>query len=569
MIIQRLTELYRRLSSQPDVAQVGYSSVRIAYALVLNSAGKLVGVEDLRQTSKNGKKFCSFFNVPQKANKSSNITADFLWGPSGYVLGFQEGDDRCDEKFKAFKEKAQAIGGSLKDSGMKAVLSFLEKWSPTSKGFKDLDGQSLVFKLKGDTCFVHDRPAVKEQWLSQPSPGKLTARCMISGTVQPIAMLHSKIQGVPDTQGAGAQLVSFNQKPFQFYCKHQGENAPISESVSFAYTTALSYLLRHPTMKRVIGNAVYLCWSDKPTSMESTMFNFVDGNTVFDYSADGVPKKKKNSVKPEQGKVVIKSLSDLAPPKKDLGTRFFVLGLSGNNSRIAVRFFKDSNVSDLYENLRMFREELKIEKQFKEENDLPSLWLLLNESVSRATGEKVPDRHFTMTFESILKGLPYPSEFLPKILVRARVEKKINYRKASMLKAILIRNFKKEIPMILDENKTDTGYLIGRLFAVYEKIQMSQGEVKKSLRERFFSAMSSNPGCVIIAVRNLSDYYFSKLSKGGQIYFEKMIGGIMGKINKIPGIFTLEEQAEFMLGYYHQRNALYRGKEEVADSKEE
>jgi CRISPR-associated protein Csd1 len=143
------------------------------------------------------------------------------------------------------------------------------------------------------------------------------------------------------------------------------------------------------------------------------------------------------------------------------------------------------------------------------------------------------------------------------------VEKKINYRRAAMLKALLLRNFKKEVPVSLDEKKTDRAYLIGRLFAVLEKIQMaSQGGLNKSLRERFFSAVSTTPACVLLEVQKLSDHHLSKLPKPSKIYFEKMIGSILENVDRIPECFLLEEQAEFMLGYYHQRNSLFKSRKE-------
>jgi len=38
---------------------------------------------------------------------------------------------------------------------------------------------------------------------------------------------------------------------------------------------------------------------------------------------------------------------------------------------------------------------------------------------------------------------------------------------------------------------------------------------------------------------------------------EKLIGEIMGGLDRFPGHLSLPEQARFALGYYHQRQAFF------------
>lgn len=60
----------------------------------------------------------------------------------------------------------------------------------------------------------------------------------------------------------------------------------------------------------------------------------------------------------------------------------------------------------------------------------------------------------------------------------------------------------------------------------------------------------------------------SKLDEGKAVYFKKKMGALMDKIIMpeegipFPSRLTLEEQGAFILGYYQETQARYKGKEE-------
>jgi len=87
-----------------------------------------------------------------------------------------------------------------------------------------------------------------------------------------------------------------------------------------------------------------------------------------------------------------------------------------------------------------------------------------------------------------LMGLPlgatlYPTSFIAKILARMKAEIKgdeitakhaINYKRVGMIKAYLLKQTKyleEDITMALNKDFSEPAYLLGRLFATYEKIQ--------------------------------------------------------------------------------------------------
>lgn len=108
-------------------------------------------------------------------------------------------------------------------------------------------------------------------------------------------------------------------------------------------------------------------------------------------------------------------------------------------------------------------------------------------------------------------------------------------------------------------------YHCGRLAAVYAKIQKDAlGKVGAGVVQRYYTSACASPALVFGTLSRLSQYHLSKIdSEGLVIYYEKMLSGIAEKIGcSFPATFSLKEQAEFALGYYHQNAELYSGKKE-------
>ena len=119
--------------------------------------------------------------------------------------------------------------------------------------------------------------------------------------------------------------------------------------------------------------------------------------------------------------------------------------------------------------------------------------------------------------------------------------------------------------MALDENETETAYLLGRWFAVLEQAQkMALPEIKETIRDRFFNSACATPAYVFPLVQKLSLHHIKKLEKAAdRVRVEKFLAEILGKLEagSIPRHLTLEEQGIFILGYYHQQQQWYQKKE--------
>ena len=113
--------------------------------------------------------------------------------------------------------------------------------------------------------------------------------------------------------------------------------------------------------------------------------------------------------------------------------------------------------------------------------------------------------------------------------------------------------------MSLDPERKDPGYCLGRLFALLEKAQKDATNPSATIRDRYFGAASATPATVFPQLLRLGQHHISKAEYGG--YTDKLIAEVMERIDVLPKHLSLEDQGVFTLGYYHQRNALFRKSE--------
>ena len=183
-------------------------------------------------------------------------------------------------------------------------------------------------------------------------------------------------------------------------------------------------------------------------------------------------------------------------------------------------------------------------------------------------------------FRAILTNAPYPAALYYAIINRVPADMddkekritKINYVRAAVIKAFLTRKyryqpinpFKEVLTMALNEQSTNPAYLLGRLFAVLEKVQAEAiGNVNASIKDRYFTSACASPRNVFPILLRLSQHHIAKAEYGHTS--DRRIQDILNLLeverNPIPARLTLDEQGVFILGYYHQRANFYTAKD--------
>jgi CRISPR-associated protein Csd1 len=261
------------------------------------------------------------------------------------------------------------------------------------------------------------------------------------------------------------------------------------------------------------------------------------------------------------------------PPAElsDPSLKFYILGLSPNASRLSVRFWHVSTIEEMARKLGQHFADLHIQRNFDNEPEFPGIWQLLRETAVQRKSENISPLLGGAVMRSILTGAPYPQNLLSATLCRIRADQDINYLRAAIIKACLVRKARvthtlKEVAVSLDEKNHSPAYLLGRLFAVLEKAQKDAiPEANTSIKDRYFGSASATPRSVFPVLLRLSQHHIQK-AKYGQVS-DKRIEEIMCLIKEFPAHLSLEDQGLFALGYYHQRQAFFM-KNPMAEEKE-
>ena len=114
--------------------------------------------------------------------------------------------------------------------------------------------------------------------------------------------------------------------------------------------------------------------------------------------------------------------------------------------------------------------------------------------------------------------------------------------------------------MALDRNNTNKGYLLVRLFAVFEKVQQdTHPDLNATITDRFYGAASTNPVTVFTQLMRLNRHHLSSYGdKGLKVVREEEIGEIMNAIDSFPAHLDLNAQSYFAIGYYHEKQSFFK-----------
>ena len=109
------------------------------------------------------------------------------------------------------------------------------------------------------------------------------------------------------------------------------------------------------------------------------------------------------------------------------------------------------------------------------------------------------------------------------------------------------------------EGKRPVAYICGQIFAKLESIQYAaMGDRNAGIRERYFTYSMTSPASAFGRLFNLNSKHFTKLKSdkpGLAVNLDKELQELCKDvdISSFPASFSLEQQGQFAIGYYHQR----------------
>lgn len=579
MLLQSLVKLYEAWAEKGEIEKLGWNPVKISYGISLDEEGNVDEIIHLKTNAPKGnKEIPSLISLPMPVKRSVGVASNFLYDNATYVFGYDNSNkpDRAKQCFDCFRNVGNKVLENSEDEFSTVIKKFLQKDYSEFENLSDLltelnctettvddilnKGANLLLMPLGK--FPTDSKAICESWNSYYEHSDAPKGvCLVTGKDDHIAKLHPVIKNIRGAQAAGASLVSFNATAFNSYGKENGYNAPVSEYAAFAYTSALNKLVSDNDHRIFAGDTTVVCWTEdgesayqdvfagifnsddevKQKDLHDTIVSIVNGNEV---KWEGIPLNPSNN--------------------------FYILGISPNSARLSVRFFIQNTFGKVMENLLKNQQRMEMVKPgFEKFNYIP-LWRILGETVNKKSRDKKCKPHLAGdVLNSIINDYNYPSTLYYGILGRISAEQNINWVKASVLKAYLLKNYdskyKEEITVDYNENSNNKAYLLGVLFSNLEEIQNTANPgIKSTIRDRYFTAASSTPSRVFPILIDLAQNHIKKIPNvGAKVNCQKMLTKTMAKLgDKFPNRLKLDEKGMFQLGYYQRTQERFTGKED-------
>lgn len=599
-ILAELAALYTRM---PDLPRPGYSREAIGGEVVLAPDGSVAEMNVLAAPDEKGKLWPRHLSVPAAVKRTAGIKPNLFWDKSAYVLGvvaatgadgklllFDQGQPLPAQAGRTAQEHAAFITAHLKllvdaeAQGLVALREFLCRWNWKDFASRDfptaLLDANLVFRLRGESRFIHDLPEVAVLIGGATEAGEI---CLVTGKSAPVARLHPSIKGVMGAQSAGASLVSFNDRAYESHGKKRGENAPVSEAAAFAYGTALNALLARGSGQSFrIGDATVVFWVEAATPKATIAATALFGAALAPDPEDA--NTELNKLAEELSAIARGRWEDAAD--YDPVTKVFVLGLAPNAARLSVRFWHPGRLQDFAGRIATFWDELQIEPSPWLGRDgierPPATWRLLCEVAAQGEAKNIPPLLGGALMRSVLTGADHPRILLSGVIGRLRVEGTppdgfSDGRRAAIIRAVLMRNEKttdrpKEWLMALDETSEDPAYVLGRLFGAFTYAERSYANRGATIRDKYLGGASATPARIFPILMKGYEHNRAGLAKaGGQkvgagIKAEKAVTAILAKLpggGELPASLPLEDQGRFFVGFYHQLSAFYEKAEDV------
>jgi CRISPR-associated protein Csd1 len=348
MMLQALKEYYDRKAAdaESDIPPDGFERKAIPFLVVIDRNGKFINLEDTREQTE--KTFLVPRSKPRSGSRSYETTF-LLWDHIGYVLQYPN-DEKAKNQHNTWLKLLNELSIRLKEErSIQAIIKFYDSGGiakvmshPSWNNCRGIISCNMTFKIAGEIMPVPCCQAIKDYLndikdssdsAEKNDGNKIIGRCLISGEIDEIVRVHSDTRITKDAK----KLVGFQKNSgFDSYGKEQGYNAPVGKAAEFAYTTALNTLLRSETRMQ-IGDAITVCWSEKKSDLENQMPNFFNE-----------PPKDDPDLGVKAVESLFKSIKNgaLFTDENDKN-KFFVLGLSPNVARIAVRFWVVDTVAGM------------------------------------------------------------------------------------------------------------------------------------------------------------------------------------------------------------------------------
>lgn len=253
---------------------------------------------------------------------------------------------------------------------------------------------------------------------------------------------------------------------------------------------------------------------------------------------------------------------------------FHALTLEANGPRLVVRDWTRLPVRTLMENVVAWFRDTRLTPLWPDSDEYHSLV-----SLAMCTGKHdgtsnryafLSDTtgHHPHAITETLREVALHHQRLPRAVVahllqRIKADGHVDDARIALLRLFLTRSTTKDTAMAgLDPTNRDPSYVLGRLMAVYERMQYAAARLGGSpgpnatVADKFLAGAITSPILVLTSGGKQAQAWRAKLRRNQKYTFDSSIEAITNLLDSAdppPVRATLEQQAAFLLGYHHQR----------------
>jgi len=537
--------------------------------------------------------FCEFISFEKKMTTAEAITAKkgksrLLLDKAEEVLGY--GIKLGEKKHQLFIEKLElyrdlqelkpvmAFYENNRKNGIDKALNEFEKAIPE----KERKG-NIAFRIKGKDERIHEGKNVYQRVINNYDARqkklllKSQKQCSICGSraysVEDIP--HGMIKRVPDGQTSGCALVSYNEDAFESYDLVGNNNSGICTNCAKTYVEGLNWLLSNGHQVKIVDKK----GKEKEGFRFTNRKNFGPDTAMVFWTRENAEVKEidlLDAPDPQEVANLIDSVAagDFRSTHYIKTDQFYACTLSGAAARIAVRDWIETSLINFQKSIAQWFRDIAIDyfdfSSKKIKTHYSRLYALAKSCQSeKEDKEIILSRTATYLWNAALKNTSPPWWMLTAVLKRACLDKYgVTPERAALIKLILNRYNKKGGDFMVQERLTQSdkpvAYVCGQIFSVLESVQQAAlgKDVNAGIRERYFTFALTTTSAAFGRLFNLNSKHFTKLKgeKPGLAVvldkkLQKLCEGI--EIKNFPVTFTLEEQGQFAVGYYHQKQAQF------------
>ncbi|RSJ56066.1 CRISPR-associated protein (Cas_Csd1) [Streptococcus gordonii] len=399
--------------------------------------------------------------------------------------------------------------------------------------------------------------------------------CNISGRLEQITNKHRGLMG-------NAKIISVSNKgeAYKGRFREREDVFRVGYETSEKIHLMIKYLLDNNNSSTWLGSSQYLInWFSDDLANESQL-DIV--KPVFDDLFEDDEEEDKVFIKPSKENQQIGS-SFIKGKKLFSNDAMYNIAILNktSNGRIALKYFRQVQVSQLLKNLETWQENYSWEAKTKIGNynlKTPSFNEIINaaygvdrERYLELDNDSFRSDQYQQLVTALIDGRSIPNTIVKKLEDNIKQRQKYSkhwYQVQQVSLAVLQKQYGREFTPMLDHQETDRSYLFGRLLAIYELFEVQRYALDGSSQERitnaerYWSAYTGQPAKMMNHLENKIKPYEEvlKLNRPGIWHkLEKERKEIIKLLTPLYANkeFTQPLDYKFIFGYYAEKQFYY------------